>query len=316
MTGLVADIGRVTVRFGLVDAGASAPRNVKRMSTSDYSTFTDALLSYLRENGIEGKVIPSVLAVSGAVQGTSINLTGSRWHISLAGIGTVLRTPPVAMNEAAANALALTLLSSGELSPLPGPKVELPKPGGTYLVIGCGTGLGVSTLATVAGRLVPLHSEAAHMSFAVANDDERALADVSVRKGTVLSNEALLSPAGLIAAHALFGGHAERAEDVTRADAREQAASRAVDLYIEALGAVVGNLVLAFAAWDGVYLTGAIARALQSRLSSPKFRQRIEAKAAYRRQLSQLPIAVINRGDLELIGATAALAGLSGATIA
>ena len=286
------------------------------MSTSDHSTFTDALLSYLKENGIEGAIVPSVLAVAGAVHGTTVNFTGSRWHISLAGIGTILRTPPVAINEAAANALALTLLSSTEFSPLPGPIVSPPRPGGTYLVIGCGTGLGVSALTTVAGRLVPIGSEAAHMSFAVATDDERAMADLSIRKGTVLSNEALLSPAGLITANSMFGGHAARAEEVTRSDTRDRAATRAVDLYVEALGAVVGNLVLAFGAWDGVYLTGAIARALQSRLAAPAFRRRIEAKAAYRRQLSQLPVAVINRGDLELIGATAALGGMSGATIA
>ena len=54
----------------------------------------------------------------------------------------------------------------------------------------------------------------------------------------------------------------------------------------------------------GDYLrTGAIARFLHPQLSDPGFRQRMENKTAFRRQLSEVPVALINRNDLELLGA-------------
>jgi glucokinase len=80
-----------------------------------------------------------------------------------------------------------------------------------------------------------------------------------------------------------------------------------VRMFVEHLGAFAGDLALAYGAWDGVFLTGAIARALQPQLMDPGFRRRMEGKAAFRRQLSEVPIALVNRTDLELLGAAAAL---------
>jgi glucokinase len=77
-------------------------------------------------------------------------------------------------------------------------------------------------------------------------------------------------------------------------------------MFVEHLGSFAGDLALAFGAWDGVYLTGAISRALQPQLSDPGFRRRMEGKAAFRRQLGEVPVALVNRNDLELLGAAAA----------
>ena len=76
-------------------------------------------------------------------------------------------------------------------------------------------------------------------------------------------------------------------------------------MWTEHLGAFCGDLAMAFGAWDGVFLTGAIARFLHPQLSDPGFRQRMEAKAAFRRQLGDVPVALVNRNDLELLGAAA-----------
>jgi len=76
-------------------------------------------------------------------------------------------------------------------------------------------------------------------------------------------------------------------------------------MFVEHLGAFAGDLALTFGAWDGVFLTGAIARFLHPQLSDPGFRQRMENKTAFRRQLSEVPVALINRNDLELLGAAA-----------
>jgi glucokinase len=307
---LVADIGRQSVRFGLTGGGQGlAPRDVRKFMTAEHPTFTSALVSYLNGVGLQDARLPSVLAVAGAARGDLINLTGSRWYISLSGVEAVLRVPPRALNECAANALALTQVPLSAFTPLHGPAPRPVQAGGSYVVIGCGTGLGVAALVTAGNRLVPVQSEAGHMAFAATTRDEKRFADHCTARGLSLDAERLLSAGGLLLAYeALSGGkRMAKPEDVTRNPDRDPAAQAAVDLFVEHLGAFAGDLALAFGAWDGVFLTGAIARALHPQLMDSRFRRRLEAKAQFRRQLSELPVAVVNRSDLELLGAAAAL---------
>ncbi len=116
--GLVADIGRQSVRFALSGGAAGiVPREMRSYHTAEHATFTSALLAYLSEVGQRDAVLPSVLAVAGAARGDLINLTGSRWYISLSGVEAVLRSRPRALNECAATALALTTLNQSAFTP-------------------------------------------------------------------------------------------------------------------------------------------------------------------------------------------------------
>ena len=306
---LVADIGRHSVRFGLTGGeGGAAPRDIRTFLTAEHPTFTSALVTYLAGVGLQEARLPSVLAVAGAVRGDLINLTGSRWYISLSGVEAVLRMPPRALNECAANALALTQLPPSAFTPLAGPAPKPPGPGGHYVVIGTGTGLGVAALVTSGDTLVAVQSEAGHMAFAPRTAEEKAFAAYCEGKGLAVDAETLLSAPGLLLAYeALSGGkRLAKPEDVTSSLARDPASGAAVRLFVEHLGAFAGDLALAFGAWDGVFLTGAIARALTPQLKDSGFRRRLEAKAAFRRQLAEVPVAVVNRSDLELLGAAAA----------
>lgn len=307
---LVADIGRQSVRFGLTggDAGMM-PRDVRKYMTAEHPTFTSALVAYLSGVGMQEARLPSVLAVAGAVRGDLINLTGSRWYISLSGVEAVLRSRPRALNECAANALALTMLPVSAFTALQGPAPRLVEAGGNYVVIGTGTGLGVAALVTSNGKLGAIQSEAGHMSLAAATPDERRFADYCTSKGLQFDVETLLSAPGLLLAYeALSGGKKlEKPEDVTRNTGRDPVSTAVVRMFVEHLGSFAGDLALAYGAWDGVFLTGAIARALHPQLMDPGFRRRLEGKAAFRRQLSEVPVALVNRNDLELLGAAAAL---------
>lgn len=291
--GLVADIGRVSVRFGLTGGPQGpAPRDVAQCAMAEHATFTDALIAYLKRVGVQGEALPSMLAIAGMPRGDVVNPTGSRWFISLGGIEAVLRIRPRAINEFAANALALPTLGAGDLQPLAGPRPNPPAVGGSYLVIGPGTGLGVAGLVTAGDRLVPIQSEAAHMCFAPGSpDDEKIVAHLRSRGGRV-SNEAVLSAGGLLAAYTALTPGARppaHAEEVTR-NSRDPASRAAIASFIGALGGVIGDLVLAFGAWDGVFVTGPIARSINTHLSDPAFRERMAGVGPFRRQLAQVPV--------------------------
>ncbi|MHA6719824.1 glucokinase [Sphingomonas sp. RS6] len=305
---LVADIGRQSVRFGLAGGEAGAePRDVQRFCNTDHPTFTSALVAYLTAQGLRDARLPSVLAVAGTARGDMINLTGSRWYISLSGVEAVLRVPPRALNECAANALALTRLPPAAFTPLSGPAPRPVQPGGCFAVIGIGTGLGVAALVSAEDRLIPVQSEAGHIGFAPQTAEETTFASFCRARGMLVEAETLLSAGGLMLAYeALSGGKRVPApEDVTRNIGRDPAATAVVRLFAEYLGAFIGDLVLSFGAWDGVFLTGAIVRALHPQLTDPGVRRRMEARMAFRRQLAEVPVALVNRNDLELIGAAA-----------
>jgi glucokinase len=307
---LVADIGRQSVRFGLTGGEAGLmPRDVRKFMTAEHPTFTSALVSYLNGLGLQDARLPSVLAVAGAARGDLINLTGSRWYISLSGVEAVLRARPRALNECAANALALTMVPISAFTPLHGPSPRPVEAGGNYVVIGTGTGLGVAALVTAGDRLSAIQTEAGHMSFAPVSTDERTFAQYCTSKGMTLDVEMLISAPGLLLAYeALSGGKKlAKPEDVTRNVGRDPVSTAVIRMFVEHLGAFAGDLALAYGAWDGVFLTGAIARALHPQLMDPGFRRRMEGKAAFRRQLSEVPAALVNRNDLELLGAAAAL---------
>jgi glucokinase len=307
---LVADIGRQSVRFGLTggDQGI-APRDIRKFMTAEHPTFTSALVSYLSDLGLQDARLPSVLAVAGAARGDLINLTGSRWYISLSGVEAVLRERPRALNECAANALALTTLPMSAFTPLPGPSPKPVEAGGNYVVIGTGTGLGVAALISVGGKLVPIQSEAGHTAFAPQTPDERKFAEYCASKGHLIDVESLVSAPGLLLAYeALSGGKKlARPEDVTRGIGRDPVCTQVVRMFCDYMGSFAGDLAMTFGAWDGVYLAGSISRALLPQLSDPAFRKRMEGKAAFRRQLGEVPVALVNRNDLELVGAAAAL---------
>lgn len=310
--GLVADIGRHSVRFALTGgADGLAPRDVRSFHTADYATFTNALLAYTAELGMNDQPLSCVLAIAGMTRGDLINLTGSRWFISLSGVEAVLRQRPIALNEAAACAMALTQLPSSAMLPIGSQPARPVQAGGNYVLVSIGTGLGVAGLVTSpGGRLAPVQGEAGHMAFAPRTADELRFANAAERRGPV-SAETLLSAPGLIAAYAALSSDRRALatpEDVTRGVGRDPACDAVTRMAAGYLGSFIGDVVLAFGAWDGVYITGAVGRALQRQIALPDFRQRMENKGFHRRKLSEVPVSLVTRDDLELLGAAAIFA--------
>jgi glucokinase len=309
--GLVCDLGRATVRFGLSGGAGQpiTPREVRGYTLADFPTFTDALLGYLRATGLDTGEVRSAIAIAGAARGGMMHVTGSRWYVSTTGVAAVLGRPPLAINECAAAALALTTLPAGAFRTLAGPAGWPVRVGGNYLVLSPRQGLGVAALVTHGDRLFPVQTEAGHIGWNPATADEQKVA-ARLRTPTRCL-ETLLAEPGLPAIYAGLGGTAPAAtsDAVVALAGRDRIATEALAVYAGALGSAIGDLVLAYGAWDGVVLTGALARALAPRLPVAAMAQRMADKDAFRRQLAQVPVALVTDDALELTGAAVALAG-------
>jgi glucokinase len=80
---------------------------------------------------------------------------------------------------------------------------------------------------------------------------------------------------------------------------------RAIEIFCEMLGNIAGDLVLAYGAWNGVYLGGGLLEPLLPQLRAGGFRRRFEAKGRFSQRLQSVPIAAIIHPQPGLLGAAA-----------
>jgi len=312
---LVADVGGTHARFALVDvtaADALTDGSVRRYRGADFASFPDAIRHYLAETG--ARPASAVIAAAGPRIDDEVRLTNIPWTISRAALETQFGFASATLiNDFAAMGLCVPLLRPGDMCAIGAP-VQASIDGQsnrTFAIIGPGTGLGVGALLVREGRVTALETEGGHMSFAPGNEEEiEILRRLAARFGRV-SNERLLCGSGLVN---LYGVLCEMAgmptqliapEEITQRAGSDAMCRRAVERFRELLGAVAGDLVLAFGAWDGVYLTGGLAPQLAPWLQQGGFRRRFEDKGRFSAAMARVPTSVVLRAEPGLLGAAA-----------
>ena len=140
----------------------------------------------------------AIIAVATRVDSPCIRLTNADWTIDAEAIGTALGLERVVLvNDYTPVASSVVALSAerGELVRLGGGAAD---PSGARVVLGPGTGLGAGALVPVESRLAILATEAGHMEFGPATEDETAFWPYLERIGGRVSGEAVLSGPGLL----------------------------------------------------------------------------------------------------------------------
>jgi glucokinase len=94
-------------------------------------------------------------------------------------------------------------------------------------------------------------------------------------------------------------------EEITQQAHSDPMCRRTVERFRELLGAVAGDFVLAFGAWDGVYITGGLAPHLAAWLREGGFRRRFEDKGRLSEAMARVPTSVVLHADPGLLGAVA-----------
>ena len=153
------------------------------------------------------------IAVAGPVNAETVDVTNNHWlfnkHDLLTGLS--LRRLLV-INDFTAQALAQTdPRDNGNVEILPGESDE----NAPLLVIGPGTGLGVSALIPSANGPIPIEGEGGHVSFSPRNDDERALDAFMRRHIAHVSAEHFVSGGGLENIHHFLADRAGQPAGMT-----------------------------------------------------------------------------------------------------
>jgi glucokinase len=311
---VVADVGGTNTRIALVGDDGTM-QHLARLRNDDHAGLAEALAAW--RQGLPAGHAPledAALAVAAPIVGEEIALTNRpAWRFTRDSLRRALGLPgPLHLvNDFTAVALSLPRLEVGDLLVLGEPRCAAPltPTRAPVVVLGPGSGLGVSALVPHAAGCCAVASEGGHATLAVHDAAEARLVDrIREREGHV-SAETLLCGPGLLRLHAAVAASARGSptpatpSDVVRlADAGDPGAEQTLETFFALLGGFAGDVALAFGAWEGVFLAGGILPQLQERLVASAFRERFEAKGDYAGLLASVPVALVTAPEPALAG--------------
>lgn len=304
---LVADIGGTSARLALVD-DARQSRAVMTYRCADFSTAEAVLQAYLSEVGVQPT--RAAIAVAGPVIDGHVNMTNLGWRISADELQALLGVTRLALvNDFAAQAQATLTFTSEELYPLGSGTAVVQA---NRVIMGPGTGLGVSGLICSGTGWTTVVGEGGHVSLVARTAEEYELIATTQSEYGHCSAERLLSGSGLAGIYRFFSG-TMTSSTVTPEQVSEQAmagdadALHAFSVFASLLGSVAADLALTFGARGGVYLTGGILPGLGSLLADTGFRSRFEDKGRMSAYLAAIPVYIVTAQNPGLRGLIAGL---------
>lgn len=317
---LVGDIGGTNARFALVDAeqgratGQWQLEAILTLPTAEFENIDGAIRAYYERNGLAvGQIKRACLALACPVEGERIDMTNNHWCFERQGLASQLDLAELKLvNDFTAMALGMLCVDDSDLLQVGG---GVSRDRSARLVIGPGTGLGVSGLVPYSGGWIPLAGEGGHISMAPQDGVEKAILDgFQARYGRV-SVERALCGQGLLELYQIkseIEGVApvlNTPAEVSKAATEDpdSIAGKALRRFFRMLGSTAGDLVLGIGARGGVYLCGGILPRVRELFVSSDFRQAFEHKGRFREYLQEVPVWLCVAEYPGLLGAAAAL---------
>ncbi|TAM57458.1 MAG: glucokinase [Rhodanobacter sp.] len=318
---LAADVGGTHARIALVVGVAGARHPIRllhyhRYSCADWPGLAAMLHDFMRRLADTpyatacSRIGRCALACAGYVLDDAIINENLPWPVSIDEIRESLGIGHLAViNDFEAVAYATQFIGIDESQPVI-ETAQLPLPG-PVLVMGPGTGLGSAVLLPGTKRAQVLASEAGQVSLAPGNEREIEILRLLRRERAHVSYEDALSGPGLLKLYRVLcelRGTVPRLitpAEITGAALLDSdaAACETLDVFCALLGSFVGDLVLLYRACGGVYLAGGILPRIQPFLLASTFAERYFNKGVMQAYLQQVPVRLIEHGQLGVIGA-------------
>ncbi|MCG7519998.1 glucokinase [Ruegeria sp. Ofav3-42] len=310
---LVADIGGTNTRLGVVSNGELT--GLRKYPTGSLSELLHAFHSLRDELGTDPRAV--VAAGAGPVKDGTIRLTNAHLDLSERDIGKATGAQHTfVINDFTAAAWSVAEITDKDVEVLQG--AETP-PAGTRLVVGPGTGLGVGALLYSEGRYHTASGEGGHVGLSPRHEDEveifkaarHVAPDCFFDDSLVLEAEMFLSGTGLpilYKAASLAAGQTDvptrTAKDILQ-DAQsntDPVAVKASHMFTTHLGALMGDLAVAFMPTGGVFLVGGVAEKNRW-LFKDAFRDAFNAGGRFSELRRSMNLYVSEQDEFGIVGA-------------
>ena len=310
---LAADIGGTNSRVALAEreAGRWHIRTRARYPSQHYPSAASILSDFLAACGGPAPAAAGI-AVAGPVVDGNVRLTNVSWQVNAGELSAALGNLPLALlNDFEAVGLGLESLMAADVVTL---QAGLPRAGAPRLLVGAGTGLGMSVLVPAGDRYIALPSEGSHADFAPQGELEIALMRHLFERYGHASWERVVSGPGLEATYAFVREHegqgpkAAAAAEITTAalDGSDPSAVQALSIFVSAYGRFAGNLALAVLPRGGIFVAGGIAPRILPKLREGPFLEGVTAKGRFSRLMAEMPVHIVTNDDVGMFGALAA----------
>jgi len=296
MTGwrLISDAGGTNVRFAR--ARGKDLFETRTYPVSRFASFSLAVHAYLDETGGRDGCAGVAIGAAGLVAFGKVTLTNASWDISEAEVSSELGVPCRLINDVEAVAFGLPELPVSGFTVL-GPLTPNLAAIERVLIANIGTGFGAATLIRAGSAWVSCPSEAGHMSLTFPDWGDRTLAQ------RFTSVEDVLSGRGICSLHAAISNVTPTDPADIFAHANEDPHfSATLQLFTQITGNVLGNMVLAVAAWDGVFLCGSVAKGLARAVDLAILRRAFEGSGRMSSWMKRVPISLLTEDYPALTG--------------
>lgn len=307
---LAGDIGGTRSRLRALDDSSSNPFVIEAVyDSAAFSSLRDIILDFSHQHHISHYDY-ACLGLPGPVQQRRVNLTNLPWVVDADQLQSDCSIQTLQLiNDFQAAAYGIETLCDEQRCCL---QTGQERPHAHRLVVGAGTGLGVSPIVFETGRYVPQASEGGHMDFAPINAEQQTLLKWLWPIWPHVSYERILSGAGLETLYAFYAGLSHHnhqawlnAETIQkRAEQNDLIAQKTIETFVEIYGAYIGNLILLWPSYGGVYIAGGIASKIRSWMQQNGFLDALHHKGRMASLVQKTPIYLVMDESLGLQGAT------------
>ena len=313
---LAADVGGTHARIGLLQANPRAQPPLAMLARHVYECskwpgLGEILEDFLaRHANHRGGIARCALAMAGYLRGDEVVSENLRWPVRISELRARLELDRLdIVNDFEALACGTRFLSRSDSIAM----IDAQGTSGPTVVVGPGTGLGCAVLLPNGGGSIVMPSEAGHVALAPGNEREIEVLRRLGRDRAYVHTGHLLSGPGLVNLYRALADidgietlHAEPAAVSAAAVQRDDPLAReALSMFCAMLGSFAGDLAVIFKAGGGVYLAGGILPYIRDFLLASDFRARFLNKGVMRPFLANVPVRLIEHGQLGVFGAAA-----------
>lgn len=316
---LAGDVGGTKTALALYDraGGPRRPRAEATFPSAGSASLVDIVRRFLAGRQVE--VERASIGVAGPIEDNRVRVTNLPWEVDGRTLSAALAGAPVhLLNDLQATAHAVPFLEGSDLMTL---QAGQPIKEGPMAVVAPGTGLGVGFLLWDGSRHVPHASEGGHVDFAPVGALQGALLAYLRARFAHVSNERVCSGIGVPNIYAFLKDSGQATEPdwlrerlAAAADqtpvifdaAQQQEAAicmLTLDLFVNILARVAGDLALVVLATGGVYIGGGIPPRIAGKLQEPAFLKAFTDKGRFAGFMERAPLHIILKRDAALFGA-------------
>ena len=311
---LAGDIGGTKTLIGLFEPLDPRPLalDVQSFPTTAFAGLPEILDAFYATRPTRPRATVAAFGVAGPVINQTAQMTNVEWAVDAAQLTTAFGFAHVRLlNDLEAMAFSVPVLDGDELITL---QQGVKRREGNMGVVAAGTGLGGALLHRLGERYIPVASEIGHSDFAARTDREFAFASfLRARYGRceiehVLSGPGLVNLAAFTHQNTPCAAMAHSADlpaEVSRAALSNACACcvEALEMFVDAYGAVAGNLALIGVTTGGIFIGGGIAPRILPALTNGRLIATFVDKPPMRPLLEAVPVHVILNPDAGLVGA-------------